>query len=265
VSAGVPAGHATEAGKSLDPASEESRGLASTVVFWDFDGTIAERPGHWSSCMLDALEPFWPQHGLTVDTLEVHLRTGFPWQDTSVDRRHLTQPDAWWGALETVLRAAYLNAGIPEHVVDDAVAGVRPRFHATETWRVIPGARDALGRLQNAGVRQAVLSNHVPELPLIVDALGLGGFFERVFTSAAIGWEKPHPGIFEYALTEFGHPRDVWLIGDNPVADVEGATAVGIRPVLVEGSYLHNGGVSRASAVREVLAGQTVKGRSRAR
>ncbi|QDZ13790.1 HAD family hydrolase [Humibacter ginsenosidimutans] len=236
-----------------DPLPDRTR----TMVLWDFDGTIAERPGHWSSCMLDALEPVWPQHGHTVDSLELFLRTGFPWQDTTVDRRHLTEPDAWWAAIDQVVRAAYLRAGVPEQVVDPAVAGVRPRFRDPATWRVIPEARDAISRLSAAGVRQAVLSNHVPELEQIVRALGLSDHFERVFTSAAIGWEKPHPGIFEHALRELGRPGDVWLIGDNPVADVQGATAAGIHAVLVEGSYLDNGGITHADAVGVVLAGRT--------
>ncbi|HWD61814.1 MAG TPA: HAD-IA family hydrolase [Humibacter sp.] len=228
---------------------------AETVVFWDFDGTIAERPGHWSSCMLDVLEPLWNDHDLTIDTFEPYLRTGFPWQDTTLDRTHLTEADAWWRALGTVLRSAYLSAGVPESVVDLAVAAVRERFSDTSTWRVIPGATEALSALQREGVTQAVLSNHVPELPAIVDALGLAGYFDTVFTSATIGFEKPHPGIFAHALDAFGHPDDVWLIGDNPVADVEGATAAGIRAVLVEGSYLVNGGVSHAEAVRIIRAG----------
>jgi putative hydrolase of the HAD superfamily len=227
-----------------------ARDLSRTVVLWDFDGTIAERPGHWSSCMLDVLEPRWPEHGLDVDSLEQYLRTGFPWQDTTVDRRHLVDPDAWWAYLDPVLSSAYLRAGVPERVIADAVAGVRLRFGDPSAWRVIPAATDALTALQRAGARQSVLSNHVPELPQIIDALGLGAYFERVFTSAAIGWEKPNPGIFAHALLELGNPGDVWLIGDNPVADVQGATAAGIRAVLVEGSYLDNGGVTHAEAVR---------------
>ena len=144
-----------------------------TVVFWDFDGTIAERPGHWSSCMLDVLQPLFVDHGFTVETFEPYLRTGFPWQDTTIDRTHLTAPDAWWRELGAVMRSAYLAAGVPEGVVDEAVAGVRARFADPTTWRVSPGAIAALAALQRDGIVQAVLSNHVPELPAIVDALGL--------------------------------------------------------------------------------------------
>jgi putative hydrolase of the HAD superfamily len=229
--------------------------LEGTVVLWDFDGTLAERPGLWSACMLEALEPVWPGNGLEAGEFDQHLRAGFPWHDTTVDRRHLTEPDDWWRALHDVLRAAYLGVGVPDTLVESAVAQVRPTFNDASGWRLIEGAADALAALKASGARQAVLSNHVPELPLIVDALGIGGYFERVFTSAAIGWEKPHPEIFAYALAELGHPSDAWLVGDNPVADVQGATAAGIGAVLVNGSYLRNGGVTHAEAVDIIRAG----------
>nr|WP_277348411.1 HAD-IA family hydrolase [Planctomonas sp. JC2975] len=234
--------------------------MSGTVVFWDFDGTIAERPGHWSSCMIDALLRVEPDSILTAESLELYLRHGFPWQDTSIDRTHLIRPDDWWRAIDAVLRAAYLAAGVSVSVVDDAVTGVRPRFRDPDTWRVIPEARTALETLRDAGARQAILSNHVPELPEIVDSLSLGDYFERVFTSAAIGWEKPNAGIFRHALLEFGHPDEVWLIGDNPVADVEGAAGAGIRPILVQGSYIVNDGVTHAEAIRVIRAGTRAHG-----
>jgi len=54
-----------------------------------------------------------------------------------------------------------------------------------------------------------------------------------VLSSATIGYEKPHPEAFRLALEAVGHPRQVWMIGDNPVADVGGAEAAGLRAILV--------------------------------
>ena len=78
-----------------------------------------------------------------------------------------------------------------------------------------------------------ILSNHVPELPALVDALGLSALVDRVFSSAATGFEKPNPRAFEIALHECGSPGEVWMIGDNPVADMDGARSVGIPGILV--------------------------------
>ena len=90
-----------------------------------------------------------------------------------------------------------------------------------------------LERLRAQGWQHAILSNHVPELPSLVEALGLSRLVEPVITSAATGYEKPHPEAFALALHLCGRPRQVWMVGDNPVADVAGAEAAGIPAVLV--------------------------------
>ena len=51
--------------------------------------------------------------------------------------------------------------------------------------------------------------------------------------SAVTGYEKPHPEAFRLVLRRFGEPRERWMVGDNPHADVAGAQALGIPAVLV--------------------------------
>ena len=78
-------------------------------------------------------------------------------------------------------------------------------------------------------------SNHVPELPEIVARLGLARYSEAVFTSAETGFETPHPEAFAKARATLGDPASIWMIEDNPVADVAGARAAGMPAVLVRG------------------------------
>jgi putative hydrolase of the HAD superfamily len=86
-----------------------------------------------------------------------------------------------------------------------------------------------------------ILSNHVPELEAIISGLGIRDRFAAVITSALIGYEKPHPEAFRIALAKAGHPETVWMVGDNPRADVAGAEAAGIPAILVrhEGKARH--------------------------
>ena len=77
-----------------------------------------------------------------------------------------------------------------------------------------------------------IVSNHVPELPALVEDLGLAGWFDAVVTSARVGFEKPHPRLFAAARAVSPDPR-IWMIGDNPIADVAGARSVGIDAILV--------------------------------
>lgn len=61
-----------------------------------------------------------------------------------------------------------------------------------------------------------------------------------VAVSHDVGYLKPHPRIFEYALDEMGlRPEETAMVGDNLRADVGGAKALGMvavwrRPPLDE-------------------------------
>ena len=81
----------------------------------------------------------------------------------------------------------------------------------------------------------SVLSNHVPELPCLIDGLGLSSLIHRTINSAETGFEKPNPLAFQAALAALDYPSQVWMIGDNVNADVMGAESVGLRAILVRG------------------------------
>ena len=87
--------------------------------------------------------------------------------------------------------------------------------------------------MRSHGWEQAILSNHIPELPDIVEALGLTQYVQAVLSSALMGYEKPHPQAFLQALAIFDNPQTIWMIGDNIEADILGAQAVGIPAILV--------------------------------
>ena len=90
-----------------------------------------------------------------------------------------------------------------------------------------------LTQLRDRGWRHILLSNHIPELPRLVDALGLSDFFVAVYSSGTIGAEKPHPRAFDAVFADHPDARHGWMIGDSWRADVQGARAVGMRTILV--------------------------------
>jgi putative hydrolase of the HAD superfamily len=203
------------------------------VVLWDFDGTLAQRPGRWSQCLAETATLVDNSLRLRADDLKPGLRGGFPWHDHRQAHPHLTDPDAWWEALLPLLIRAYGDAGVDERTAAAAAGLVRITYTDPKAWSVYSDTRPALALLREHGWRHIVLSNHVPELPQLVDALSLGDLIDDVITSAAIGWEKPHPDMFRYALARAGRPDTVVMIGDNPDADIAGAIRAGIPAVLV--------------------------------
>jgi len=107
------------------------------------------------------------------------------------------------------------------------------QFADADAYTVTEDAIEAFALALEGGWRNAVLSNHVPELPDLVQALGLDTYFAATFTSARIGYEKPNPAAFTTALTCLGDPSDRWMIGDKIDVDVRGAQLVGIPAILI--------------------------------
>jgi putative hydrolase of the HAD superfamily len=87
-----------------------------------------------------------------------------------------------------------------------------------------------------------------------VAQLRLHDLVERVFTSATLGYEKPNPEIFRHALRESGEPRRRWMVGDNPVADVDGAEALGIPALLIRNR--DDGHPDALTAAARIVAGR---------
>jgi putative hydrolase of the HAD superfamily len=97
-----------------------------------------------------------------------------------------------------------------------------------------PGVVDVLRRL-GARRRLAIVSNY-PCGKCIRDTLtnvGLTQFFDVIVVSGDLGYCKPHPRPFEAALHALRvSPTRALHVGDNWLADVQGAKRLGMRVVL---------------------------------
>jgi putative hydrolase of the HAD superfamily len=110
---------------------------------------------------------------------------------------------------------------------------VRMTYLDTERWRITNDAIPALNELGKLGWQHYMLTNHVPELGLILRNLLRKNYFLEVICSAEIGYEKPHPEAFKSVLKSIPEGATIWMIGDNYQADVIGAEKAGIPAILV--------------------------------
>lgn len=218
------------------------------VVLWDFDETLAERPGRWWGCMLEIIGRSHPDCVADQPALRAGLRAVYPWRSRDLVHEHLNDPDDWWAALQPGLASAAIAAGAPPADAEAVAAEVRACYATPDAFRLYGDAIDALRLFGDAGWRQAIVSNHCPELAALVDALGIGGFFDTVFSSACTGYEKPHPRSIGLALEHFGVDT-AWMIGNSAEADVGAADAAGIPSVLV----VRDGPAPLVEAARLVL------------
>lgn len=118
---------------------------------------------------------------------------------------------------------------------DAVVRRIEAAFEQRSAWHVFPDVQPAVEQMREAGIRLAVISNWLWGAPELLHDLDLARHFEALVISARVGYNKPHPGIFEHALSVMDVPASEAIhVGDSHAADVVGARAVGIRPVLVD-------------------------------
>jgi putative hydrolase of the HAD superfamily len=102
------------------------------------------------------------------------------------------------------------------------------RFRA---YAEVPGV---LRALRAAGHRLVVVSNWDVSLHEVLEQTGLAPLVDAAVVSAEVGVAKPDPRIFAAALERAGaSAAEAVHVGDSLEADVAGARAAGIEPVLV--------------------------------
>ena len=103
------------------------------------------------------------------------------------------------------------------------------------TFVLFPETLEVLTELRRRGYELAMLSNNSSLLTDQIEVLGLGRFFPVLSWSEEIGYEKPHPRIFEVALDRIdASAAETVYVGDSCPADVAGAQGAGLTPVLVD-------------------------------
>lgn len=97
-----------------------------------------------------------------------------------------------------------------------------------------PGAIDLLDWLDARGIGTGLVTNCAPDVPELWADTRWSYRFQTAVFSCTFGAKKPDPGIYRAALDELGvEPDRAVFVGDGSDRELEGAAAVGIRPVLV--------------------------------
>jgi HAD superfamily hydrolase (TIGR01509 family) len=123
-------------------------------------------------------------------------------------------------------------------VDDPQLAEILTQTHMAkirETASFLPHHPAVLRELR-ARVRLGICSNfsHAPTAKGLLEEAGLLAHLDTVAISEEIGIRKPRPEIFEWAMQQLGvSPEETLHVGDDLVADVSGAAALGITTIWV--------------------------------
>ena len=204
------------------------RGLAKyDAIFLDVDGTLL-----WVNLdvegYVEELAPYSENGPLTVeaatapvwDSMRRHIKENI---------KHRSEESlAQFRAENARITAEALGVEAPPEVLAD-VADRRISFNP------YPESVRVMEELRSMGLPLYVVSNWDVRLDTVLDDLGWTPYFDGVVASAVVGVEKPERGIFDEALRVSGaKPDRVLHVGNDPVTDVEGASAVGIPAAFID-------------------------------
>ena len=196
------------------------------AVFFDWGDTLMQWA--WEPALLDA------GHAAGLRA----LGRG-PLPELTARFRDDVLPVLWQpGTLQEVEYPALVRTLLAEAGVE-VTDGELERFVEAEhdAWqpaRLLASTTHALlDSLRARGLKLALVSNALDPPGLLHRDLARFGVAERLdfaVFSSEIGWRKPHPAIFERALTELGVEAAATLfVGDTLASDIAGAHALGMH------------------------------------
>ena len=183
-----------------------------------------------------------------MEEIRNHLHTGFTW-DTPEIAYVENAGDKCWDNLFIHLDSLYGKLNISKldsEIINDYY---RNKIIDYKNYTLYDDALATLHSCISKGYKNYVLSNNFPELGLVMEGLRLAEFFDSCIVSANIGYEKPRKEIFQYALKVANFPEICYMIGDNPIADIQGGKSVGMKTILV-----HNDAICDADYMCEKLS-----------
>jgi REG-2-like HAD superfamily hydrolase len=205
------------------------------AVFLDIGDTVMRPNPSWEHVYAMAFQEF----GFDVDIDDLHaaLRRAYHHGGWGMDSGFEPTEETSFRRTIEIDAAAIAELGL-EPMPDAFYRRLSELFMVTSHWHIFPDAYPTLIALKERGLVVGAVSNWVWNLPELLHALDLVSHFDFIAASARIGFEKPHPRIFQWALDQAAVPAEsVIHVGDHVDADVEGARGVGIEGILIDRAH----------------------------
>ena len=197
------------------------------VIFFDVGNTLLF-PNR-----MRILVPLQEQHHPTLDQWQdLERRTKKNFDKLVLDGQ--VDHGFWWNFYTSLLQEAGVS--------DDKLRGalIRNTQNSANWDQIREGTRESLDRISQ-DYRISVISNSDGRIVEVLGRCKIADCFQSVTDSGVVGYEKPHPAIFEAALgTMQARPEESLYVGDVYSVDYVGARNIGMQAVLfdVAGAYL---------------------------
>lgn len=209
------------------------------AIFFDFDGTLR----HSDPSSLETFYRFAAEEGF--DTTPSQQLMGQRWvNEYWAESEDLQQDIARFGPWQdngefwlNHARRHLIALGSPELQAGNVASKVTQRMRSEydPVDCVHHDVPPVLERLNEVGFRLAVVSNRSRPYDELMTSLDLAQFFDFWLAAGELGTFKPDPAVLHHAADRAGvKPVETVYVGDNYYADVLGARAAGMHPVLFD-------------------------------
>ena len=200
------------------------------AVFFDVDFTLIY-PG--PTFQGEGYERFCARHGIAVDRtrFDAAVRAASSVLDDAQD--HMYDPDIFVGYTRRVIE----EMGGRGDRLDDCAREIYDEWASCQHFFLYDDVAPVLKELASRGLKLGLISNSHRCLTSFQEHFELQGLIAAAVSSAEHGYMKPHPSIFEAALTIAGvTAAESMMVGDSLTHDIQGALRVGMRGMLVHRS-----------------------------
>lgn len=206
------------------------------AILFDFGGTLMYGRRDWAPIIAKADEALTDY--LRSQGMEINLNT-FPTEFRKRLDEYFKQREQ--DLLETtytfVLRELLREKGYDDVPPATLRRALDTLFAVTQTnWALEEDAIPALQQLRSLGYHLGIISNagDDDDVQQLARRFGITEYFDFILTSAACSYRKPHPRIFEMALSHwYCPPNEAVMVGDNLDADIRGAQQAGIYGIWI--------------------------------
>jgi putative hydrolase of the HAD superfamily len=202
------------------------------VVFFDAGETLLSPQPSWAE--RSALELRARGHDTDAERMrEAWIAVGNRFREAAEDGHAFSvSAGASYEFWTSLYRELLASAGIDDPGAPDVLYSV---FSDPSNYRLFDDALPALTELAARGLRLGIISNFESWLGDLLHKLEVLPHVGVVAISGDLGWEKPDPRIFKWAVEEAGVPAEACAhVGDSPFFDAEAACAAGLHGVLLD-------------------------------
>lgn len=224
--------------------------MDNKVIFWDFDGTLSCSNKRFENALYESLL----RVGIYADrdTAYGFMAKAYPWKAPFEDHTKQTG-QLWWKAMFSKVDGFCLAHGIEKELFSAIHRELKILLTAVDNYCLYEDTLQTLDACIHKGYRNFLLTNNYPEILENVEKLGIAPYLSGFVVSSLVGYDKPRQELYAYAKALADEPELCYMVGDNPIADIAGGNAAGMKTVCVHNGYLETASFS-ADSLKQILS-----------